>query len=440
MIERYTRPEMGGIWTERAKLESWLEVELAVCEVLCERGQVPAEEMQTIRDKADFDVDRIAEIEAEVGHDVIAFLSSVAEKVGPASRHIHYGLTSSDVVDTAQALRSVRSCRQLLSRLDGLIDVLRRQAEAHRRTVMVGRTHGIHAEPYTLGLKFAGWYAEAVRNRRRLSESLEEIRHGSISGAVGTYAHLPPDVEAAVLARLELEPEPIATQVIPRDRHALLLSVLGVLASSLDRIATEIRHLQRSDVREVEEPFRKGQKGSSAMPHKRNPIKCENVSGLARLVRANVQAGLENVALWHERDISHSSAERVVLADSFILCDFMLARMTRVLADLHVYPERMLQNMQITRGLVFSQRVLLALTRSGMTRDAAYAIVQRNAMATWAGQEAFQELLGRDEEVLAALGRDGLSECFDPEGLLQHVDTIYRRVFETAERAEPAQV
>ncbi len=429
MIERYTRPEMGRLWTEQAKFESWLEVELAVCEVLCERGELPAHEMQTIRSKAAFDIERIDEIERTVGHDVIAFLTSVAEHVGPASRHVHYGLTSSDVVDTAQALRTLRAADLLLAGLDRLSDVLRAQAERHRQTVMVGRTHGIHAEPYALGLKFAGWFAEAARNRRRLLAAREEIRVGKISGAVGTYAHLGPEIEAAVLERLGLRAETIATQVVPRDRHAAFVATLGILASSLDRIATEIRHLQRSDVREVEEPFGKGQKGSSAMPHKRNPIKCENVSGLARVVRAHVQAALEDVALWHERDISHSSVERVILPDATILCDFMLHRMTRVLDGLHVYPERMRQNMAITRGLIYSQAVLLALTKAGMTREDAYQLVQRNAMATWEGRGDFQALLADDERVQATLSQQQLEACFDPAGFLDHVDAIYGRVF-----------
>ncbi|NIM00259.1 MAG: adenylosuccinate lyase, partial [Acidobacteria bacterium] len=366
MIERYSRQAMRELWSDQARCQSWLEVELAVCEALAGRGVIPAGDMQEIRDKAGFDLERIDEIERTVGHDVIAFLTSVAEKIGPAGRHVHYGLTSSDVVDTAQAWRTVKACDILLESLDDLIVTLREQGLAHRDTVMVGRTHGIHAEPYTLGLKFASWYCEAKRNRERLTAAREEIRFGKISGAVGTYAHLDPGIEADVLERLGLRVEPVATQVIPRDRHAVVLSTLGVLASSLDRIATEIRHLQRSDVREVEEPFRKGQKGSSAMPHKRNPIKCENVSGLARVVRAHVQAALENVALWHERDISHSSVERVILPDATTLCDFMLHRMTRVLAELHVYPERMQQNMQLTRGLIYSQKVLLALNAAGL--------------------------------------------------------------------------
>ena len=326
MIERYTRPEMGKLWSDSSRFASWLELELAVCEALAARDVIPADEMATIREKAGFDLERIAEVDAEVGHDVIAFLTSVAEKIGPAARHVHYGLTSSDVVDTAQALRTVRAVTILLRDLDELQAVLKRQAIEHRETVMVGRTHGIHAEPYTLGLKFTSWYAEASRNAGRLRAAREEMRFGTISGSVGTYAHLGPEIEADALGRLGLVVEPISTQVIPRDRHALLLSVLGLIASSLDRIATEIRHLQRSDVREVEEPFKEGQKGSSSMPHKRNPVGCENISGLSRVVRGHVQAALENVALWHERDISHSSVERVILPDATILCDYMLAR------------------------------------------------------------------------------------------------------------------
>ncbi len=429
MIERYTRPEMGRIWTREAQFESWLEVEIAACEVMAERGAIPPDDMRAIRERAGFDLDRIDAIETEVKHDVIAFLTSVAEKVGPASRHVHYGLTSSDVVDTALALRLVRAADLLLRDLDDLMAVLRRQAERHRDTVMVGRTHGIHAEPYTLGLKFAGWYAEAKRNRRRLESAREEIRRGKLSGAVGTYAHLGPEIESAVLGRLGLVAEDVATQIVPRDRHAALVATLGVLASSLDRIATEIRHLQRTDVREVEEPFSKGQKGSSAMPHKRNPVGCENVSGLARLVRAHVQAALEDVPLWHERDISHSSVERVVLPDATVLCDYMLARMTRIVDGLHVYPDRMLRNMDLTRGLVFSQAVLLALTSAGMSREDAYAVVQSNAMRTWAGEGTFRDLLGADDRLRAVLSAEDLDALFDPSRYLRHVDAMYERAF-----------
>jgi len=420
---------MGRLWTEEAKWEVWLEVELAVCEVLSARGQFPAEEMAVIREKAAFDPARIAEIEAEVGHDVIAFLTSVAENVGPESRHIHHGLTSSDVVDTAQALRILRAADMLLADLTEFKKVLRRRAAEHKMTVMVGRSHGVHAEPYTLGLKFAGWYAEAERNERRLRAAREELRTGKLSGAVGTYAHLGPDIEAEVMGRLGLEAEPIATQVIPRDRYAAFFSVLGIMASSMDRISTEIRHLQRSEVREVEEPFGKKQKGSSAMPHKRNPIGSENISGLARVVRANVQAALENVALWHERDISHSSVERVILPDSTILCDYMLARLTRILDGLLVYPERMQSNMALTHGLVFSQSVLLALTTAGMTRDDAYLVVQRNAMRSWAGEGDFRDLLQADPEVTEVLAPDALEGCFDATRYLNSVDAIFDRVF-----------
>jgi adenylosuccinate lyase len=356
-------------------------------------------------------------------------VTSVAEKVGPASRHIHYGLTSSDVVDTGLALVLAQACDVLLAGTDGLLTVLKRKAIDHKGTVMVGRTHGIHAEPYTLGLKFVGWYLEMRRNRARLRTAAEDVRYGKLSGAVGTYSHLDPEIESEVLAKLELKAEPLATQVIPRDRHASLVACLGILASSLDRIATEVRHLQRTDVREVEEPFTPGQKGSSSMPHKRNPVVCENVCGLARLVRAYVQAALEDVPLWHERDISHSSVERVILPDATTLCDTMLHRMTGVLDGLLVYPERMAENMDRTKGLVFSQAVLLALASAGLPRDAAYAIVQRNAMKVWAGEGTFPSLLAADEELKAALSAESLAEIFNPARALRHVDAIYERVF-----------
>jgi len=429
MIPRYTRPEMAALWSDEAKYRAWLRVELAATETLAARGLVPADDLATIREKAAFDPARIATIEAEVKHDVIAFLTSVAEHVGPASRHIHFGLTSSDVVDTAQALLLVAASDLLLAGLDTMLAVLKRRAIEHKGTVMVGRTHGIHAEPYTLGLKFVGWYLEMRRNRDRLAVAREEIRFGKLSGAVGTYAHLDPSVEADVLARLGLNCEPLATQVIPRDRHAAFVAALGILASSLDRMATEIRHLQRTDVREVEEPFAPGQKGSSSMPHKRNPIGCENVSGLARLVRAYVQAALEDIPLWHERDISHSSVERVVLPDATTLCDTMLHRMTTIVDGLLVYPERMAENMDRMKGLVFSQAVLLALAAAGLARERAYDIVQRNAMKVWAGQGSFRDLLASDPELVAALPADKLATCFDAAASLKHVDAIYTRAF-----------
>ena len=428
MIERYTREEMGALWSDRARFESWLETELAVCEALAERGVIPAADMAAIRERAGFDPGRIATLDAEVAHDVIAFVTTVAERIGPAGRWVHYGLTSSDVVDTAQALRAVRAADLLLQGLERLREVLRRRALEHRRTLMVGRTHGIHAEPYTLGLKFVSWYAEAGRNSARMRAARDEMRFGKVSGALGTYAHLGPEIEAAALSRLGLAVEPVATQVVPRDRHAAFLAALALLASSLDRIATEVRHLQRTDVREVEEPFARGQRGSSAMPHKRNPVGCENVSGLARVVRAHVQAALENVALWHERDISHSSVERIVLPDATILCDYMLDRMTRIVDGLLVYPERMLANMGLTQGLIYSQAVLLALTDSGMARDEAYAAVQRQAMRVWSGEGAFQDLLAADPQVRAVLDPVLLAALFDPQRYLGHVDDIYRRV------------
>ncbi|HET9299105.1 MAG TPA: adenylosuccinate lyase [Candidatus Polarisedimenticolaceae bacterium] len=429
MIARYTRPEMAALWTEEARYAAWLEVELAVCEVRAARGLIPPQDMAVLRKSAAFDAARIAAIEAEVKHDVIAFVTSIAEKVGPASRHVHYGLTSSDVVDTALALQLVRACDLLLRDLDGLLAVLQRQALAHRETVMVGRTHGIHAEPYSFGLKFAGWYAEGQRNKMRLETAREEIRVGKLSGAVGTYSQLDPDVEAEVMAHLRLRVEPLATQVIPRDRHAQFVATLGIVASSIDRIATEIRHLQRTDVREAEEPFSKGQKGSSAMPHKRNPVGAENLCGLARLVRAHVQAALEDVPLWHERDISHSSVERVILPDATILVDYMLHRVTGILDGLLVYPERMRENLDRMKGLVYSQTVLSALTRAGMTREDAYAAVQRQAMRVWAGEGALQDLLAGDPEVARALPAGELAACFDPSRALRHVEGIFRRLF-----------
>jgi adenylosuccinate lyase len=429
MIGRYTRPEMGRLWSEEGKYRTWLEVELAVCEALARRGQIPPDEMEAIRTKAGFDAARIDEIESEVRHDVIAFLTSVAEHVGPASRHIHYGLTSSDVVDTAQALVLVRATDKLLAGVDGLMEVLKRRAVEHRHTIMVGRTHGIHAEPYTLGLKFASWFEEARRNRRRLESARAEVAHGKISGAVGTYAHLGPEIEAEVLESLGLAVEPVSTQVVPRDRHAVFVAALAVLASSLDRIATEIRHLQRTDVREVEEPFVAGQKGSSSMPHKRNPVGCENVSGLARVVRAHVQAALENIPLWHERDISHSSVERVVFPDATILCDYMLARMTRILDGLVVYPEAMRTNLDRLKGLVFSQAVLLELTRRGATREEAYELVQRNSMRVWSGEGTLEHNLASDPDVARWLDAEALAACFDPRRYLRNVDAIYERLF-----------
>jgi len=386
---------------------------------------VPREAEAAIRDKALFDSARIDEIEREVKHDVIAFVSNVAENVGPHGRWLHYGLTSSDVVDTALALTMVKAADQLIAGVDRLLTVLERQAKAHKRTVMVGRTHGIHAEPYTLGLKFVSWYHEARRNRERLAAAREEVRTGKLSGAVGTYAHLDPTVEPEVLAVLGLAPEPLATQVIPRDRHATYVAALGVLASSLDRIATEIRHLQRTDVREVEEPFAPGQKGSSAMPHKRNPITAERICGLARVVRAHALVGLENVALWHERDISHSSAERVVLPDSFLAIDYMLERFAWLVEGLVVRPERMLVNIHAGNGLFFSQRLLSALVESGVSRDVAYRQVQRHAMRAWEEGLDLRELTRADADLAA---RVDLDSVFTLDAYTAHVQTVFDRL------------
>jgi len=429
MIGRYTLPEMAELWSEESRYRTWLEVEVAVCEALGCRGIVPPADLEAIRSRAGFDPERIAEIEAVVRHDVIAFVQNVAERVGPAGRWIHYGLTSSDVLDTAQALLLVRAADRILSELDRLLDVLRRRALEHRHTLAVGRTHGVHAEPYVFGLKFASWYAEMKRNRSRLASAREEVRVGKISGAVGTYAHLPPEVEQEALGRLGLEVEPVSTQVVPRDRHAAFVSALGVLASSVDRIATEIRHLQRTEVREAEEPFEAGQKGSSAMPHKRNPVGSENLSGLARLVRSYVAAALENVPLWHERDISHSSVERVILPDATTVCHFMLRRLAGILEGLVVHPEAMRRNLERTGGLVYSQAVLLALTRAGLERERAYALVQRAASRAWAGEGDFRRLLSEEAELRRVLSEEELARCFDPDRALVHVQAIFDRVF-----------
>ncbi|MBZ4659813.1 MAG: adenylosuccinate lyase [Desulfacinum sp.] len=429
MIERYTRPEMGRIWTQENKYRKWLDVELAVCEARAERGEIPAEAMEEIRRKAAFTVERIDEIERETQHDVIAFLTCVAEHVGPASRFIHEGLTSSDVLDTANALLFKEAAQLLLEDMDRLLDVLKRRAFEFKDTVMMGRSHGIHAEPVTFGLKWALWYAEMRRNRARLERAAETMRVGKISGAVGTYANIDPDIEKRVCRRLGLEPAPISTQVIQRDRYAEFFSTLAIIGASIEKIAVEIRHLQRTEVREAEEYFAPGQKGSSAMPHKRNPIASENLSGLARVLRGNALAAMENVALWHERDISHSSVERIIGPDSTILLDYMLNRLTRVLDKLVAYPDNMRRNMEITGGLLYSQRVLLALVGKGLTREDAYRLVQRNAMAVWNEGGHLKDRLKADPEVTAHLSESELEELFDLGYHLKHVDTIFRQVF-----------
>ncbi len=428
MIRRYTRPEMGAVWSEEAKYARWLAVELAVCEAYARRGMVPADAVARIRTRARVDARRIEEIEARVRHDVIAFLTNLEEAIGEDSRFVHVGLTSSDVVDTALALQLVEAADRLLARLDGLADALRRLALRHRDTLMVGRTHGVHAEPTTFGLKAAVWYAEAGRNRERLVRAREGVRVGKISGAVGTFAHVPPEVEAEVCHALGLEPAPISTQIVQRDRHAEFVATCAIIGGSLEKIATEIRSLQRTEILELEEPFAEGQKGSSAMPHKRNPVGCEQVTGLARLLRAHAGAALENIALWHERDISHSSVERVILPDSTILLDYMLGQMVRILDDLVVAPERMRENLERSYGLIYSQRVLLALTEAGLPRQAAYELVQRAAMRAWRERRPFLECLEEDPDVTGRLGPEALKACFDPAWYLRHVDAVFRRL------------
>jgi adenylosuccinate lyase len=428
MIARYTREEMGAVWSQEAKYAAWLRVELAVCDAYARRGQIPAEAVERIRRSARIDAARIDAIEATTRHDVIAFLTHLEEAVGADSRFIHIGLTSSDVVDTALALQLQRASDLLLAGLERLRAALRHLALAHKDTLMVGRTHGVHAEPMTFGLKAVLWYAEAGRNLDRLRRAKEAVRVGKISGAVGTFAHVDPAIEEEVCRDLGLAVEPVSTQIVQRDRHAEFLGALALLAASLEKIALEIRNLQRTEVLEAEEPFAEGQKGSSAMPHKRNPVSCEQVCGLARLVRTNALAALENVALWHERDISHSSVERVILPDSTILVDYMLHQMTRILGGLQVYPARMRENLDRSHGLVFSQRVLLKLTERGLPRQRAYEIVQRNAMRAWREQRSFHDLLAADPGMTAVLAPDELKSCFDAAWYLRNVDAVYERL------------
>jgi adenylosuccinate lyase len=420
---------MGRIWTEQRRYESWLRVEVAAAEAMAEVGMVPAEAARDLREHGAFDIARIEEIEQTTQHDVIAFTTAVAEKVGPSARWLHFGLTSSDVVDTAQALQMVEACDLILVNLRALAVAIEARAQEHRHTPMIGRTHGVHAEPMTFGLKMAMWYAEVQRDIVRVQRAREAVRVGKISGAVGTFAHLDPSIEAAVCARLQLEPAPISSQVIQRDRHAELLSALAITAASLEKFALEVRGLQKTEIGEVEEPFRKGQKGSSAMPHKRNPIGCEQVVGLARLIRANAMAALENVALWHERDISHSSVERVILPDSFIALDHMLRRFTRIVAGMVVYPDRMRENLERSRGVVFSGQVLLELARRGVSREQAYEFVQRNAMRAFHEQRDFKALLLADADIMSRLTAAELESAFDLTVQLRNVDAIFSRVF-----------
>lgn len=429
MIPRYTPLEIGNIWTDENKFRKWLQVEIAVCEVLSEMGQIPEEAVRKIKQNANFSLDRIGEIENRVKHDVIAFLGSVSESLGPEARYVHWGLTSSDVVDTAQALIVKEASELILGAMQELTDVIRRKAFEHQRTVMVGRTHGVHAEVTTFGLKLAVWYDEMRRHLARMRQASETMRYGKISGAVGTFAHLSPKVEEAVCAKLGLRAAPVSTQVLQRDHHAEYIGTLALIASSYDKFATEIRHLQRTEVREVEEPFARTQQGSSAMPHKRNPVSCEQISGLARVLRGYVQVGLENVALWHERDISHSSAERVILPDSTILAYYLTRRMTSIVRDLVVYPDRMRENLNLTSGLIFSGQLLLELTRAGVPRAEAYSWVQRASMRVWDEGVNFKAAVLSDPHIPLHLSPQQIEAAFDIETQLKNVNYVFERVF-----------
>ena len=430
MIPRYTHPDMGRIWSDQRRYETWLLVETAAAEAMAAAGIVPADAARDIRERGAFDIQRIEAIEQITQHDVIAFTTAVAEKVGPSARWLHFGLTSSDVIDTAQALQMRDACDVLLKDLEGLADAIRDRAIEHRRTPMIGRTHGVHAEPMTFGLKLALWYAEVGRDIERVRRARAVISVGKLSGAVGTFGHLPPSIEEDVCRRLGLEAAPVASQVIQRDRHAELLSAIAITGASLEKFALEIRGLQKTEIGEVEEPFGKGQKGSSAMPHKRNPIGAEQIVGLARLLRGNAHAALENIALWHERDISHSSVERVILPDSFIALDHMLRRMTRIVRGMVVSVERMRENLNRSRGVVFSGTVLLELARKGVSREQAYEWVQRNAMRSFAEQLDFKTLLLADPDVTRQLPPAEIERAFDLDEQLKHVDYIFDRVFQ----------
>jgi len=429
MIERYSRPEMARIWAAENRFRIWLEIETLACEAQAELGVIPKEVVPVIRAKGNFDIARIDAIEAEVKHDVIAFLTSVSEFVGPEARFIHQGMTSSDVLDTCLSVQLVQAADQLLIDLDMVLESIKKRALEHKETVCIGRSHGIHAEPVTFGLKLATWYTEMQRNRVRLAAARETIATGAISGAVGTFANIDPYVEEYVCDKMGLKPEPVSTQIIPRDRHAEYFCTLALIASSMERIAVEIRHLQRTEVLEVEEFFSKGQKGSSAMPHKRNPVLSENLTGQARYIRSLCIPALENVALWHERDISHSSVERYIAPDATVALDFSLRRLNGLVSNLVVYPENMLRNLNQMKGLVFSQKILLDLTQAGVSREDSYRLVQRNAMKVWEQGKDFQAELLADPEVAGALGEAKIRESFDLGYHLKHVDTIFKRVF-----------
>ncbi|RJP25083.1 MAG: adenylosuccinate lyase [Candidatus Abyssobacteria bacterium SURF_5] len=427
MIPRYSRPEMAGIWTEEHKLRTWLRVELLACEAWAQLGKIPAQALATIKEKANFSAERVAEIEDVTKHDVIAFLTAVGEHVGPDSRFMHFGLTSSDMLDTALAVNLREASDLVIRDLNDLLGVLKERALEHKNTVMIGRSHGVHAEPITFGLKMALWYTETQRNLERMERAKQVISVGKVSGAVGTFAHSDPRVEQYVCDKLGLKAAQVSTQIIQRDRHADFMTALALIASSLDKFATEVRSLQRTEILEAEEYFEKGQKGSSAMPHKRNPIRCEQISGLARVVRANAMAALENIALWHERDISHSSVERVIIPDSCILIDYLLARFTGIIKKLLVYPDNMRANLEKTKGMFFSERILLELVGKGLTREEAYGLVQRNAMKVWAEGMDFRRALLADRDIMSRLSEQELDECFDLQHHLRFVDQIFQR-------------
>lgn len=428
MIPRYTRPEMEKIWSDENKFNIWLQIEILAVEAHSKLGLVPESAVEEIKNKARFDVKRILEIETKVKHDVVAFLTNVSESVGNVSKYIHYGMTSSDVLDTCLAVQMKQAGEIILDDLEKLSQVLREKAIKHKYTIMIGRTHGVHAEPITLGFKFALWFEETKRNIDRMKRAVENISYGKIAGAVGTYDNVNPFVEKYVCEKLGLKVEPVSTQIIQRDRHAEYLTTLAIIASSLEKFATEIRHLQRTEVLEAEEYFSEGQKGSSAMPHKRNPVRCERISGLARVVRANALASLENITLWHERDISHSSVERIIIPDSTTIVDFMLNEMIDIIDKLLIYPDRMLKNLSLTNGLIFSQKVLLALIEKGLTREKAYELVQRNAMKCWKTGERFAELLKRDPDVSMYMSDMEIEKIFDYGSVLEKIDFIFERI------------
>ena len=428
MIERYTNPEMGAIWNDPNRYRTWLDVEIAVCEAWARLGQIPAAALKTIKATAGFDVERIDAIEKVVKHDIIAFLTSVNEKVGPDGRYIHLGLTSYDVVDTALSLMMRQSLGLIRKRLIELKKILRREALKHKKTVCMGRTHGIHAEPITFGFKILVWHEEIKRHIDRIDRAIDVISVGRISGSVGTYIHLNPKVEVLALKKLGLKPAPVSTQVLQRDRHAEVVGTLALTAASLEKFTLEIRHLQKSEILELEEPFTPGQKGSSSMPHKKNPVRCERIAGLSRLVRGNVQIALENIPLWHERDISHSSAERIILPDSFILTDYMLTETINIIGHWVVHKDRMRSNIDATRGLIFSQSVLLALTRKGLTREEAYRLVQRNSLKSWNENADFKALTADDPDIAGVLSPAELQACFAIEPYLEKIDYIFERV------------